>query len=253
MNIAELTDGAGNVDIPEAEVTEVGETRTVNTRFGTEARVADVKIKDDTAEITLSLWNDDIEKVQQGTKIKIGNGYTNSFRGEVKLNVGRYGTLEIRTDVEGEKTREENQKIEDELKNSKKQRAELEKDIANKDRQIKSFSDEIIDVKTKLNRVNDFLKLKYNIRLEEEEKVIEFMNLAHLAENYGINPGGKTTDKLKKEIHSAQLRNRGEEFGIEIENLSDKEIEEELKSKQEEQRIYDERINSEKGGYNYRD
>ena len=83
MNIAELTDGAKNVEIPEAEVTEVGETRTVNTRFGTEARVADVKIKDD------------IEKVQQGTKIKIGNGYTNSFRGEVKLNVGRYGTLEI--------------------------------------------------------------------------------------------------------------------------------------------------------------
>ena len=95
MRISELTDGARNVEIPEAEVTEVGETRTVNTRFGTEARVADIKIKDETAEITLSLWNDDIEKVQVGTKLKIGNGYTNSFRGEVKLNVGRYGTLDI--------------------------------------------------------------------------------------------------------------------------------------------------------------
>ena len=51
--------------------------------------------KDETAEITLSLWNEDIEKVQVGTKLKIGNGYTNSFRGEVKLNVGRYGTLDI--------------------------------------------------------------------------------------------------------------------------------------------------------------
>ena len=95
MNITELTDGARNVEIPEAEVTEKGETRTVNTRFGTEARVADIKIKDDTGEITLSLWNDDIEKVDEGTKLKIGNGYTNSFRGEVKLNVGRYGTLDI--------------------------------------------------------------------------------------------------------------------------------------------------------------
>ena len=33
-------------------------------------------------------------------------------------------------------------------------------------RQIKSFSDEIIDVKTKFKRVLDFLKLKYNIELE---------------------------------------------------------------------------------------
>ena len=93
--ISALTDGARNVEIPEAEVTEVGETRTVVTRFGTKAQVREVKIKDETAEITLSLWNEDIEKVQIGTKLKIGNGYTNSFRGEVKLNVGRYGTLDI--------------------------------------------------------------------------------------------------------------------------------------------------------------
>mgnify|MGYP000976117249 CR=1 FL=1 len=33
--------------------------------------------------------------VDKTLKLKIGNGYTNSFRGEVKLNVGRYGTLDI--------------------------------------------------------------------------------------------------------------------------------------------------------------
>ena len=93
--ISALTDGARAVEIAEAEVIEVGETRTVDTRFGTKAQVREVKIKDETAEITLSLWNEDIEKVQIGTKLKIGNGYTNSFRGEVKLNVGRYGTLDI--------------------------------------------------------------------------------------------------------------------------------------------------------------
>ena len=97
MKISELTDGARNVDL-EAEVSEKGETRTVNTRFGNEANVADVKIKDDSGEITLSLWNEDINKVEIGSKIKIENGYTNSFRGEVKLNVGRYGTLEVITE-----------------------------------------------------------------------------------------------------------------------------------------------------------
>ena len=97
IKISELTDGARNVDLY-AEVIEKGVTRTVNTRFGNEANVADVKIKDDSGEITLSLWNEDINKVEIGSKIKIGNGYTNSFRGEVKLNVGRYGTLEVITE-----------------------------------------------------------------------------------------------------------------------------------------------------------
>ena len=95
MKITDLSDGDGAVDIDEAEVVSVGEPRTVNTHFGTEARVAHIKIKDDTGEITLSLWNDDIEKVQVGTFIKISTGYVNSFRGEVKLNVSRYGTLDI--------------------------------------------------------------------------------------------------------------------------------------------------------------
>ena len=96
MNIAELTDGARNVEIPEAEVTEVGETRTVNTRFGTEAQVREVKIKDDEGEeFTLTLWNEMIEQVDVGTRLKIENGYTNSFRGVVKLNIGKDGKLII--------------------------------------------------------------------------------------------------------------------------------------------------------------
>ena len=96
MNIAELTDGARNVEIPEAEVTEVGETRTVNTRFGTEAQVREVQIKDDEGEeFTLTLWNEMIEKVDVGTRLKIENGYTNSFRGVIKLNIGKEGKLII--------------------------------------------------------------------------------------------------------------------------------------------------------------
>lgn len=94
IKISELTDGMGHIDL-EAMVSKKGETRTVNTRFGIEMNVADMKIRDDSGEITLSLWNENINKVEIGSKIKIGNGYTNSFRGETKLNVGRYGTIEI--------------------------------------------------------------------------------------------------------------------------------------------------------------
>lgn len=82
------------VDI-EGTVSDVSEPRTVTLRSGQQARVADCVLQDDSGSVKLSLWDDDIEKVQVGSKVRIENGYTNSFRGEVRLNVGRYGSLHI--------------------------------------------------------------------------------------------------------------------------------------------------------------
>jgi replication factor A1 len=79
----------------EGEVTEISETRDVSLRTGGEARVADAILNDETGSIKVSLWDDQIDMVKVGSKIKIENGYTNSYRGEVRLNVGRYGTLEV--------------------------------------------------------------------------------------------------------------------------------------------------------------
>ena len=52
-------------------------------------------IQDETGSIKLSLWDDMIEQVKVGDKVKVENGYTNSFRGDVRVNVGRYGKLEV--------------------------------------------------------------------------------------------------------------------------------------------------------------
>ena len=79
----------------EGEISEMGDPRSVNLKTGGEARVADCMLKDDSGQIKLSLWDDQIDMVKQGSKVRVTNGYTNSFRGEVRLNVGRYGKLEI--------------------------------------------------------------------------------------------------------------------------------------------------------------
>jgi replication factor A1 len=94
LKISELRDGMRRVDA-EGEVTEISETRDVSLRTGGEARVADAILNDETGSIKVSLWDDQIDMVKVGSKIKIENGYTNSYRGEVRLNVGRYGTLEV--------------------------------------------------------------------------------------------------------------------------------------------------------------
>jgi replication factor A1 len=94
MNIHDLRDGMRRVDA-EGEIAEISDPRSVSLRTGDTARVADCTLKDDTGQIKLSLWDDQIDQVKPGSRVRITNGYTNSFRGEVRLNVGKYGRLEV--------------------------------------------------------------------------------------------------------------------------------------------------------------
>lgn len=94
MKISELKNGMRSVNI-EASVVSVSEPRTVNKRDGGTAKVADVIIEDDSGQIKLSLWEDQIAMVKTGSKIGIENGYTTSFRGENQLSIGKYGKLNI--------------------------------------------------------------------------------------------------------------------------------------------------------------
>jgi replication factor A1 len=94
LKIKEIRYDSRRVNV-EGTVTKKGEPREVNLRTGETARVADAILTDETGSITLSLWNDDIERVNEGDRIKIENGYVSTFRGEKRLNVGRYGKLTV--------------------------------------------------------------------------------------------------------------------------------------------------------------
>ena len=91
--IAELKAGDGNVDI-EATVVSVAEPRTFE-KFGREGRVAKAVIKDDSGEITLTLWNDQVDQIKAGKKIKLTKGYVGEFKGERQLSTGKFGALEV--------------------------------------------------------------------------------------------------------------------------------------------------------------
>jgi len=93
MKISELKPGTGNATIEVAEVTAIEEPRDVLTRFGKRTRVANATIKDETGEITLSLWGDDINKIAIGDKIKIENGWVSEFRGNSQLSAGKFGKI----------------------------------------------------------------------------------------------------------------------------------------------------------------
>ena len=92
MKIGELKAGMRGVSVT-GNVDSLAEARTVNLRTGGTAQVADAVISDETGSIKLSLWDDQINIVKRGDRISIENGYTQAFRGENNLNIGKYGKL----------------------------------------------------------------------------------------------------------------------------------------------------------------
>lgn len=79
-----------------AKVDEKAETREVTSKFKDQTlKVATALISDETGTIKLTLWNEQIDQVNVNDKVKIQNGYITSFRGEIQLNIGRYGTLTV--------------------------------------------------------------------------------------------------------------------------------------------------------------
>lgn len=95
LNIKELRNGMKRVTV-EANVMEKGDPREVRSRYKDETyMVADAIVADETGSIKLTLWNEQIDQVNVGNKVKIENGYVTSFKGEIQLNVGKYGILTV--------------------------------------------------------------------------------------------------------------------------------------------------------------
>src|SRR5690554_4179213 len=92
MKISDLKAGMRNVSVV-AKVESIGEPRTVNLKAGGTNTVADAIISDETGSIKLSLWGDDINKVQPGDRLSIENGYINTFKGENSISVGKFGKM----------------------------------------------------------------------------------------------------------------------------------------------------------------
>ncbi|HIH20605.1 TPA: DNA-binding protein [Candidatus Micrarchaeota archaeon] len=93
MKISELAPGTGSVEL-EAEVVGIEAPREIN-KNGRSLRVANATIKDDSGTIALVLWNDAIDTIQEGSKIKITNGYVNTWQDKMQLTLGKFGKMEV--------------------------------------------------------------------------------------------------------------------------------------------------------------
>ena len=114
MAIKDLVAKQGKVDIV-VKVAEKGDIREFQ-KFGNAGRVCNAIVKDDTGQITLTLWNDDISKINEVDTVHIINGYVSEWQGEKQLSTGRFGRLEIVSSADAPKSKSEtsDEKTEDE-------------------------------------------------------------------------------------------------------------------------------------------
>ena len=95
VKIEKLTPSSREVNtivkvVSKSEIRNVTSARDYTTR-----RVQDALVGDDTGCVYLTLWDDNIDKVNDEATLQITNGYVNLFRGNMRLNIGRYGSFEI--------------------------------------------------------------------------------------------------------------------------------------------------------------
>lgn len=94
MKISEVKAGTGSISV-QGEITAKDEPRDVLTKFGKRMRVCSATLKDDSGEIVLSLWNDDIDKVNVGDQISIENGWCSEFKNTPQLSSGKFGKITV--------------------------------------------------------------------------------------------------------------------------------------------------------------
>ena len=107
--VGELTPRSRAVNVT-AKVVSKSEIRDIPMgRDGSPHKVCDALVGDETGSIYLTLWDDNIEKVNENDTLRVENGYVTLFKGNMRLNIGRYGKLEMAKEpFEGEVNTENN-------------------------------------------------------------------------------------------------------------------------------------------------
>ncbi|MBT8171986.1 hypothetical protein KJN74_03860, partial [Candidatus Bathyarchaeota archaeon] len=90
------------------KVVSKGEVRSVTGRDYSVRRVADALVGDETGCLYMTLWDDKIDAINEGAILSITNGYINLFRGNMRLNIGKYGSYELVEDTPIEEVNTEN-------------------------------------------------------------------------------------------------------------------------------------------------
>jgi len=92
--ISELKPGMKSVNIT-FKVMSTGEERTVESRSDSQThRIVDARVGDSTGTIQMPFWNETIDTLKEGETYTLSNGYVGLFKGSLRLQSGKFGSIE---------------------------------------------------------------------------------------------------------------------------------------------------------------
>lgn len=92
MNIRDLLPGMSNVNM-KLKVLGVSEPDQIITGKGVEHKMLELEVGDETGTIKLVLWDDKVIPLKVGDLVQVENGFVSSFKGEWRINVGKYSEV----------------------------------------------------------------------------------------------------------------------------------------------------------------
>lgn len=78
----------------EATVVQLDPIREFTQRDGAKKKVRSGRLKDETGEVSLVLWGDQVELVAEGDRVRIVEGWVKDYQGRPQISLGRSGRLE---------------------------------------------------------------------------------------------------------------------------------------------------------------
>jgi len=95
MKIADLNQYSRQINVV-VKVISKTEVRDVVTRTDeTKHKVCEALVADDTGAIYLTLWDEAVDQIQEDQVLAIKNAYMNTFKGSMRMNIGRYGSYDV--------------------------------------------------------------------------------------------------------------------------------------------------------------
>ena len=92
LNIRDLKPGMSSIHI-KVTIAEISEPKKIITSKGIEHEILEAKVEDETGTMTLVLWDEKVLSLKVRDILRIGNGFVTSFKGEWRINVGKYGEI----------------------------------------------------------------------------------------------------------------------------------------------------------------
>jgi ssDNA-binding replication factor A large subunit len=94
MKVSELHPGMRKVDVIVKVVKKSASRNVFVKRDGKSHQVVDLTVGDETGIVTMSLWDEMVNQIQENDVIKISNGYVGEWGNKIQLNIGKFGIWE---------------------------------------------------------------------------------------------------------------------------------------------------------------